>query len=60
MFLNWLLFFFGIWIIISAAVSGLNHWYNVIDFIIGILIAVFSFWRNYGRVQIRKTEEEVE
>jgi|GEM_PF-2067808 len=44
MTLSWLLFFFGIWIIFSAGLTRLSPWYNAVDFIIGILITVFSFW----------------
>ena len=44
MFSSWIFFFFGIWIVISAAIGGLNHWTNVVDFVIGIIIAVSSFW----------------
>jgi hypothetical protein len=44
MFSGWIFFFFGIWIVISAAISGLNYWTNVVDFVIGIIIAVYSFF----------------
>ncbi len=49
MLFKWVLFFFGIWIIISAALSGLGQWHNVVNFVIGILITVFSFWHTRGR-----------
>jgi hypothetical protein len=49
MSLSWILFLFGIWIIISAALSGLGQWYNVVNFVIGILIALFSFWQTKRR-----------
>lgn len=51
MFLSWLLFFFGIWIIISAGLSRFTPWYNVINFIVGILIAIFSFWSTKAKKQ---------